>query len=138
MTVMCCVMLREYKEAAQRMKSLLTEAVRRGLPEASFYAGIYHYAVARGQGMSFETVMEYLEQFLDAELIKRLRDLFEDETKVFVRQYPRFDFQGRDGKIDDRVCEYNIWLQTKAKMVEYMKNHPVDQKGLEQIIEYTG
>lgn len=138
MTVMCCVMLREYKEAAQRMKSLLTEAVRRELPEASFYAGIYHYAVARGQGMAFETVMEYLEQFLDAELIKRLRDLFEDETKVFVRQYPRFDFQGRDGKIDDRVCEYNIWLQTKAKMVEYMKNHPVDQKGLEQIIEYEG
>ena len=134
MSAMCCVMLREYKEAAQRMKSLLIESVRREVPESGFYAGVYHYMVARGQGLSYETTMEYLERFLDTELMDRIRDLFADETKIFVKQYPRFDFQGRDGKVDDRDCEYNRWLQTKAKMVKYMKAHPVDQERVAQIV----
>lgn len=134
MTAMCSAFLEEYAEAAVRMGGGVRAAIQWNSPSVKFYKGMFHYLTARGQGLSHQEAIQYLNSFFSEAVCGKIQGIFEEEGRIFTSQYPRFDYLGRDGKEGKQACEYNTFLETKAKILEYMKLHPIAQEHLAEIL----
>lgn len=134
MSIMCCMYLGQYEEASERCSSMVRMADYLQSENLGYYRSLHHYCVARGQNMGHDEVIAYLQNFFSEDICCRLDEYFQNKEDIFVRQYPRFDFQGRSGKTDDSECEYNIWLSVKDRMCRFMEEHPIDQNEIGKIV----
>lgn len=134
MSVMCCMYLEQYGEAAQRLQALVILGERLKSSEQKWYIAVRQYAEARGQGLSHVQSMKFLQMFFDKDICEKLERIFKVKDTIFTEQYPRFDYLGLDGTVDRRPCEYNTWLEVKDRMREYMLEHPLKQERIGELL----
>ncbi|MGI6069851.1 MAG: YcaO-like family protein [Blautia sp.] len=133
MSAMCCYYLGEYREALQRIKGLIDMSQCMAEGKTAFYRAVYYYISARNQKLSHEDTLMYLKDFFEENLAEDVAGRLENPEKVFVRQYPRFDYLGKDKGGEPLQGEYITWLGIKEKMLQYMERHPLSQ---EKVGEY--
>ncbi len=126
LTAMACFFCGEYKKAADRLELLLS---RCDTP-APFYLAVFQYMSGMAAIGKHTDVMEYLNQFFDTEICKKLELYFADPKQVFVRQYPKLDFTDADACRRNGNCDYPFYQELVTRYQQVQIENPISQKRL--------
>ncbi|HIV11557.1 MAG TPA: YcaO-like family protein [Candidatus Pullilachnospira stercoravium] len=117
LTSMCCCYLKEYGEAAERMKNVMDAAEKCGSGNASFYTAAYYYLSGRAQGLSDRETEAYLEKLFDKGILEKTLYCLADAGQVLLRQYS-FE-SGMDGKANSEADA--VWKSVRSRVKREMR-----------------
>lgn len=125
-TAMCHVLCRDYRKAAERISLLLQHIGEGACSNGSFYKAVLHYLRGMDVLNNHEQVIDYLMQFYNEELCKRLSYTFERPEDVMIRQYPEHNCLDFDKCGVEHCCDYHIFkdITEKFKGLQLKKGMP--------------
>ena len=109
--------LKEYGEAAERMKNVMDAAEKCGSGNASFYTAAYYYLSGRAQGLSDRETEAYLEKLFDKGILEKTLYCLADAGQVLLRQYS-FE-SGMDGKANSEADA--VWKSVRSRVKREMR-----------------
>ncbi|MCL2146183.1 MAG: YcaO-like family protein [Synergistaceae bacterium] len=118
MTAMCHAFLKDYSSASNSIMSIIIFLKNELDTSNPFYDALYQYFTGKINGLEHDELICYLQKFFDFSVCGRIDEIFNDESKIFEKQYPCID----TGAPDFSINEYAEDLFKYKKAVEkYMK-----------------
>lgn len=129
MTAMGCFMCGDYTSAAERLKLMISKCDE----PAPFYLAVFQYMSGMSVIGSHAETMSYLKKFYDNEICEKLNTYFLDPDKVFVRQYPRYDYTNLDSSPQSNYCDYPVYRELVLKYKNAQCERTVSQYALSDL-----
>lgn len=128
LSAMCSYMLGQYRDAAEKILTVLQTSRQYHNKHENEYLALYEYLTLRDTGKDHAEAMDILSMFFDKELCSKIHYHMEYEEQALVRQYPRCDYQNLYGEGLTGECE--IWNQVRCKLFQAYKENIPDQQAL--------
>lgn len=126
MTAMGAFMCGDYASAAERLKLMLSKCDE----PAPFYSAVFQYMSGMSVTGSHADTMGYLKVFYDDGICEKLDDYFSDPDKVFVRQYPRYDYSDASTRTKSAYCDYPVYQELVLKYKDAQCKRRISQYAL--------
>jgi ribosomal protein S12 methylthiotransferase accessory factor len=96
----------------------------------AFYFAVHQYCCLRDNVASHKEAMEYMNTLLSKEIAMQIDDLFSDQSKILIKQYPNHDYNDKDNCMKKGCCNYHAMLKYTEIFKQKQVEKPMNQIAL--------